>query len=206
MGKLLLVRHGESEWNKLGIWTGITDVALSEKGFEEARKVGDILRGTKIDFAFVADMIRAQQTFDSLCERLRYVPPFEKAPALNERDYGIYTRKSKWEVKEQIGDDEFLKLRRGWDTPVPGGETLKDVYNRVVPYYMSVILPHLIQGETVLISAHGNSLRSLMKFIEKASDEDIAHIEIGIGQVVEYEINDEGTILGKTPLNESYSP
>jgi 2,3-bisphosphoglycerate-dependent phosphoglycerate mutase len=99
-----------------------------------------------------------------------------------------------------------LKLRRGWDTPVPGGETLKDVYNRVVPYYMSVILPHLIQGETVLISAHGNSLRSLMKFIEKASDEDIAHIEIGIGQVVEYEINDEGTILGKTPLNESYSP
>lgn len=206
MAKLILVRHGESEWNKLGIWTGSVDVALSEKGFEEARKAGDVLRDEKIDFAFVANMLRAQQTFHSLCERLGYTPPFEKAPELNERDYGIYTRKSKWEVKEQIGDEEFLKLRRGWDTPVPGGETLKDVYNRVVPYYKGKILPHLSSGETVLISAHGNSLRSLMKFIEKASDEDIAHIEIGIGQAIEYEIDDTGTILGKRILNDSYSP
>lgn len=206
MAKLILVRHGESEWNKLGIWTGSVDVALSEKGFEEARKAGDVLRDVKIDFAFVANMLRAQQTFDSLCERLGYTPPFEKAQELNERDYGIYTRKSKWEVKEQIGDEEFLKLRRGWDTPVPGGETLKDVYNRVVPYYKGKILPHLGSGETVLISAHGNSLRSLMKFIEKASDEDIAHIEIGIGQAIEYEIDDTGTILGKRILNDSYSP
>ncbi len=206
MAKLILIRHGESEWNKLGIWTGITDVGLSEKGFEEARNVGEVLKDVPISVAYIADMKRAKETYAEIAKVLKLEVPTVVHSALNERDYGIYTGKKKWEIKDEIGEEAFMSLRRSWDGPVPGGETLKDVYNRTVPYYEKEILPRLQKGEHVLISAHGNSLRSLIKYLERVSDSDIAHVEIGIGQAYLYEINPDGTAADKKVLNTSYSP
>jgi 2,3-bisphosphoglycerate-dependent phosphoglycerate mutase len=206
MANLILVRHGESVWNKLGIWTGITDIDLSEEGFTQAREAGKALQGVHIDIAYVADMKRAHQTYDCLAEVLNLRVPVVSTREFNERDYGIYTGKKKWEVKEEIGELAFMSLRRSWDGDVPGGETLKDVYNRAIPYYEKEMLPRLKDGQDVLISAHGNSLRALIKYLERVSESDIANVEIGIGQVYLYDISTEGLVKEKKILNSSYSP
>jgi len=114
------------------------------------------------------------------------------APALNERDYGDYTGKNKWDMKELIGEEAFDALRRGWDVPVPGGETLKMVYSRVVPFYQQAIVPLLRDGKNVLIVAHGNSLRALVKYVDSISDEDVTHLEMLFGQIVVYDVTPEG--------------
>lgn len=192
MAYLILVRHGESEWNAKDLWTGWTDIGLSEKGKEQARLAGEKLKDFPIDFAFTSSLIRAKQTLDEIKNVLGIdIPSFENK-ALNERDYGIYTGKDKWEIKKEVGDEQFQKIRRGWDVPIQNGESLKDVYNRAVPYYQTEILPKLINGKNVLISAHGNSLRVLVKYLENISDEDISKLEIEIGEVDLFEINFNG--------------
>lgn len=197
-GKLLITRHGESEWNARGVWTGSTDVHLSEKGFKEAALLGETIKDVKLDFAFCSQQIRSLETLEGMLDASGQVQvEYERSSALNERDYGIYTGKNKWQVKEEIGDEAFENLRRGWDEPVEDGETLKDVYERLVPFYKDVILPRLLAGENILIVAHGNSIRSLMKYIESLSDEQIGKTEMIFGQTLVYIVDESGKMLSK---------
>lgn len=203
-GKLIVIRHGESEWNSLGKWTGTTDVHLSEKGFHESSLYGQELKKTdiKIDYAYCSEQIRTLETLEGILNSSQqFDVGFERAAAINERDYGEYTGKNKWEMKELIGDDKFNKIRRSWDYPVPGGETLKTVYERVQPFYSGIILPRLLRGENILIVAHGNSIRALTKFIEDISDEDIARTEMIFGTIVIYEVESRGKKINKKTLS-----
>lgn len=203
MANLILVRHGESLWNQKGIWTGLTDISLSEKGREEARLAGKSLKNIKIDMAFVSVLKRSKETLDEIKKilNLGLLPTIENK-ALNERDYGDLTGKNKWEIQKQFGHEKFLQIRRGWNTPIKNGETLKDVYDRAVPYYQKEILPKLKEGKNVLIVAHGNSLRALVKYLENISDSDVEKLEIATGEIYEYEIGANGKIAsGKTNSN-----
>ena len=137
IGKLVLVRHGESEWNVLGKWTGITDVHISTKGEEESKKMGEIIKDIHFDHIFISKLVRTLETLSCMeitNKELREIS-IEKVEELNERDYGDYTGKNKWEIEKLIGEEEFQKLRRGWDYPVPHGENLKKVYERTVPFF-----------------------------------------------------------------------
>lgn len=197
MAFLVLVRHGQSVWNEKGLWTGWTDVDLSEKGREEAREAGKVIANIHFDIVFTSALKRAHQTLDEIKKVLGQDIPTTADKALNERSYGDLTGKNKWEIQKEYGDEQFTKWRRGWDEPIQNGETLKNVYERVVPYYKEVILPDLEKGENVLIAAHGNSLRALTKYLENISDEDIAKLEIATGEVIVYQIDTEGKVIGK---------
>lgn len=190
MATLILVRHGESIWNKKGIWTGLTDISLSKEGIEESRQAASKLRRKKIDIAHTSLLKRAKETLDIIKKTLN-IPNLHvvENKALNERDYGKLTGKNKWEIEKEYGDEKFFQIRRGWDVPIPKGETLKDVYNRVVPYYQKEILPKLKEGKNVLIVAHGNSLRALIKYIKNISDEDISKLELKTGDVYFYKVD-----------------
>ncbi|MEN9557823.1 MAG: hypothetical protein RL141_192 [Candidatus Parcubacteria bacterium] len=194
MPHLILVRHGKSEWNALGLWTGWTDVALAEEGVQEARAVAEALRDLDVHEVHVSTLTRAKQTFDALRSTLGWTDtlPVKTHAALNERHYGIHTGKNKWQVKEEVGEETFNNIRRGWDHPVPEGETLKDVHARVVPYYQEEILPTLRAGKNVMIVAHNNSLRALMKHIEDIPDEAIADVELQTGEACCYTLDDDG--------------
>lgn len=198
MAYLILIRHGQSEWNKKGLWTGFTDISLNDKGKDEAKKAAFAIKGVKIDLAFTSVLKRAKETLDIILDTLgiQYIPIHEDF-ALNERDYGKLTGKNKWEIKKIYGDEQFQNIRRGWDYPIPEGETLKDVYNRAVPYYQKKILPQLKNGKNCLIVAHGNSLRALVKYLEKIDDAKIASLEIGTGDVYVYQIDQEDNIIAK---------
>lgn len=205
MAHLVLVRHGQSEWNALGLWTGQRDVELTEQGKKEARGAAEHLKGKGITLhkAHTSGLKRAQQTLEEIKKALEAHELETVAHEhLNERDYGDYTAKNKWEIAEQLGEEEFTKLRRNWDHPVPGGETLKDVHARVIPYYEEYVLPDLKQGMNVIIAAHGNSLRALMKHLEEYEDEKVHELEIGTGQVLIYEVNENGDVMEKTVLSE----
>lgn len=198
MAYLALVRHGESTWNAIDAWTGLTDISLSKKGFEESREAGKLLRDIPFQIAFTSKLIRAKQTLDEILDVLdiKHIPIYENA-ALNERDYGDLTGRNKWEVEKEYGEEKFDDWRRGWNEPVPNGETLKEVYERVIPYYEEHILPKLKAGKNVLVSAHGNSLRALIKYLEHISDKDISKFEMATGAVFVYEVNKEGKIISK---------
>jgi len=199
MAFLVLVRHGTSEWNKLGKWTGLSDVDLAPEGIEDAQRAGEIIKDIEIHVAHVSTLKRAHQTFHEIKKKLgkHDLVPHPHA-ALNERDYGVHTGKNKWQVKEAVGEQEFHNIRRGWDVIIEGGENLKNVYERVVPHYKEKILPHILSGENVLIVAHGNSLRALVKHLENISDEEIPSLEIGFGEVYCYELDKKGRVVNKT--------
>lgn len=187
MGTLVISRHGESEWNLLGKWTGWTDVGLTEKGRADTVRLGALLKDIKLDEAYTSALQRTHQTLEALLEgRGMGSLPTIQAAELNERDYGDLTGKNKWEVKAEIGEEAFNGIRRGWDYPVPGGETLKDVYARVVPYFEREILPKLQTGENILLVAHGNSIRALMKYLDRIPEADMAHVEMPFGQLLVY--------------------
>lgn len=195
MGKLLIVRHGESEWNATGQWTGTTDVHLSAKGFRESAMFGQALKqlGVKVDAAYCSQQIRSRETLEGMLDAAQqFEVDIIVDSGINERDYGIYTGKNKWQVKDEIGEEAFNKIRRGWNEPVPGGETLKMVYERAVPFYLQTILPLLKAGKNVLIVAHGNSIRALLKYINSISDEDIGKLEMSFGEILVYEVDDKG--------------
>lgn len=197
MGKLIVARHHESEWNKLGKWTGKMDVGLTEYGLEMSEKMGGLIKDQPIDLAFASEQVRSLETLLCMEDGICISVPITRSSALNERDYGDYTGKNKWEVEESLGKEEFDKLRRGWDYPVPNGETLKMVYDRVVPFFLNTILPQLRQGKTILLVAHGNSIRALTKYIEKISDDDVSGINMLFGAVVIYELDQDGHIITK---------
>ena len=198
MSKLIIARHHESEWNKLGKWTGVTDVDLTPHGEEMAQKMGSLIKLEPLDQAFLSDQIRTEETLLCMEEGgLCFNIPVIKSKALNERDYGDYTGKNKWDMEKILGEEAFSALRRGWDYPVPNGETLKTVYERVVPYYQNTILPFLRERKNVIIVSHGNSLRTLIKYIESISDEDMVNVEMPFGAIIIYEVDEEGKMLSK---------
>lgn len=207
-GMLVISRHTESEWNVLGKWTGLTDVNLTEKGHGEARKVGELLKGITFDAVYTSEQKRTHQTLEGILEGSGHDKdvPHHKSAHINERDYGDLTGKNKWEVKEEIGDEAFQGIRRGWDYPVPGGETLKDVHGRVVPFFDEEILPRLQKGENILMVAHGNSIRALMKHLEDIHEEEIANVEMGFGQVLVYHIVPTGEVKYKEKKQADIAP
>ena len=193
MPYLLLLRHGKSEWNELGLWTGHTDIDLAETGRVEARQAAEAIRDIPIHAIHVSDLRRAEQTMDEVKQALGLTDlPHTAHAALKERHYGAYTGKNKWQIKEEIGEEKFQQLRRGWDVPIPEGETLKDVYERVAKYFNEVIRPDLQAGKNTLIVAHGNSLRALAKHVEDLSEAEVCALEIGTGEVHFYAITDDG--------------
>lgn len=198
MAFLALVRHGESEWNALELWTGWTDILLTEKGHREAKAAAEFLRNIKWDVAFQSSLIRSHETLTDIEETLgiKNIETVSDA-ALNERDYGNFDGMHKIEVEEKYGEDLYRKWHRGWDYPLPHGETLKDVYNRVVPYYQKEILPRLKDNKNVLVSAHGNSLRALVKYLDNIPDNEIGFLEIPTGQVLLYQIDSGGKVISK---------
>ena len=199
IGKLVLVRHGESEWTKLGKWTGITDVNLSEDGFKKSKEIGSLISDLNFDHIFISKLVRTRETLDSLTctdPKLKTVKT-EEAEELNERDYGEYTGKNKWEMKKILGEEKFLKVRRSWDNVPLNGESLKMVYERTIPFYLSKILPILRENKNVLIVAHGNSNRSIVKYIENISDEKIPSVEIAFEEVLIYDLDNDGHMIDK---------
>ncbi|MDP2648313.1 MAG: histidine phosphatase family protein [Patescibacteria group bacterium] len=197
MAHLVLIRHGTSEYNKQGLWTGLTDVELAPEGREDARRAGESIRDIPIHKVHVSALKRTHQTLSEIREVLGLVVEHKMHPALNERDYGQYAGKNKWQVRDEVGEEEFHNIRRGWDAVVIGGENLKDVYARVVPYFEEHILPDLRAWHNVLVVAHGNSLRALVKHLEEIADEHIHKLEIGFGDVYCYEFDEEGKVKGK---------
>jgi 2,3-bisphosphoglycerate-dependent phosphoglycerate mutase len=198
MGKLIIIRHGESEWNALGQWTGITDVNITEKGRSDGTKVGVLISDISIHHAYTSPLKRTHQTLDAVLEGHGQKDLPRKAHAgISERDYGEYTGLNKWEVKEKVGEETFNGIRRGWDHPIPGGETLKTVYERVVPFFNDIILPHMQQGHNVIMVAHGNSIRALIKHLEAIADYDIGDVEMNFDTVLIYDIDQDGHVTNK---------
>lgn len=202
IGKLTLIRHQESEWNKLGKWTGFTDISLSKFGFKKAKEIGEKIIGDHIDYAFISDLIRTKETLNEILNARSDNSNIiiESSKFLNERDYGDYTGKNKWEIEKELGHDEFVKLRRGWDVNIPNGESLKMVYERTIPFFLNRILPLLLEGKDVLIVAHGNSLRSIIKYIENISDENISSLEMDFSDIIYYDLDNEGHFVKKDVL------
>jgi 2,3-bisphosphoglycerate-dependent phosphoglycerate mutase len=200
---LVLVRHGESEWNKLNLFTGWKDVDLSEKGIAEAKQAGRLLQAEhlKFDVAYTSDLKRAQRTLTLILEELGQAGlETHKDQALNERDYGDLSGLNKDDARKRWGDEQVLIWRRSYDIPPPGGESLKDTAARVLPYYEAHILPAVKAGKTVLVAAHGNSLRALIMSIEKLSGEAIIKRELGTGVPMVYKLNGDGSFAGRKDL------
>lgn len=217
MHKLVLVRHGESEWNKKNLFTGWTDVDLSEKGHEEAREAGRKLKeaGYEFDRAYTSYLKRAIHTLNHILDETdeNYIP-VEKSWKLNERHYGALQGLNKAETAAKYGEEQVHEWRRAFDVlppaledndprnpnldrmyrnvdeQLPEGESLKTTIERVVPYYEEVIAPKIADGETIIIAAHGNSLRALVKHLDNISDEDIASLNIPTGIPLVYELDD----------------
>lgn len=200
-GKLILFRHTESEWNAKGLWTGTTDVHLSEKGFADAALMGERFKDIHFDYAYTSQQIRSHETLEAIKNASGQLDLHSEASAaLNERDYGVYTGMNKDAVKEAIGLKAYDELRRSWDSPVEGGESLHDVYQRTLPYYLRIILPRLRHGQTVLLVAHGNSIRSLMKYIENISDAKIGETEMPQDDALVYEVDFDGRMKKKDSI------
>ena len=157
----------------------------------EAEQLGEIIRDIHFDAAYTSELKRTQQTCDGILRGKGDQADLERiiAKPLNERDYGDLTGKNKWEVKDEIGSEAFQGIRRGWDYPVPGGETLKDVYARAIPYFQSEILPRLQRGENILLVSHGNTIRALMKYLDQIPDQEIGKVEMPFGTLLVYKFD-----------------
>lgn len=198
MSYLILVRHGQSEWNLLNQFTGWTDVDLTENGKNEARKAATLLHDIEIHKAHTSDLKRAQQTLDIiLSEKSCSNIDIKKHASIKERHYGELAGMNKDEAKQKFGEDQFKLYRRSWDIAPPGGESLKDTFNRAIPYYEQEILADLKAGHNCIVAAHGNSLRAIVKHLDQIADDKISEYEIGTGVIHIYEIDESGKVLSK---------
>jgi 2,3-bisphosphoglycerate-dependent phosphoglycerate mutase len=200
---LVLVRHGESEWNLKNLFTGWKDIDLTEKGIAEARAAGRKLKaeGLSFDVAFTSVLIRAQRSLDLILEEMGQTKiPVFRDKALNERDYGDLSGLNKDAARAKWGAEQVHIWRRSYDVAPPGGESLKDTAARVLPYYIQEILPAVLRGKRALIAAHGNSLRALVLVLERLSTSDILKREIGTGVPLIYRLNADSTVAGKVDL------
>jgi 2,3-bisphosphoglycerate-dependent phosphoglycerate mutase len=200
---LVLVRHGESEWNRKNLFTGWHDVDITERGAAEARAAGRKLKaqGFRFDVAFTSALIRAQHSLDLILEELdqKAVAVFREA-ALNERDYGELVGLNKDDARAKWGEDQVHLWRRSYDVAPPGGESLKDTAARVLPYYVQDILPRVLRGDTVIVAAHGNSLRALVMVLERLSPAEIVAREIATGVPLVYRLNADSTVAERKDL------
>jgi 2,3-bisphosphoglycerate-dependent phosphoglycerate mutase len=190
-GTLVLVRHGQSEWNLKNLFTGWKDPDLSPKGVEEAKAAGQRLKakGLKFDLCFTSALTRAQHTLALILAELGQTGlPETRDQALNERDYGELTGLNKDDARKKWGEEQVHVWRRSYDVPPPGGESLKDTLARSLPYYVHMIQPHVLDGKNVLVAAHGNSLRSLIMAIEGLTPEQILKRELDTGVPIVYKL------------------
>jgi 2,3-bisphosphoglycerate-dependent phosphoglycerate mutase len=200
---LVLVRHGQSEWNKKNLFTGWKDVGLTREGEAEARKAGELLReaGLTFDIAFTSVLIRAQATLDIILQELgqQGLETLEHE-ALNERDYGDLVGLNKDDARKRWGEEQVHIWRRSFDTPPPGGESLKDTADRVLPYFDAEIMPLVLAGKNVIVSAHGNSLRALVMRLDRLSPEAVTSLNLATGVPMIYRLNLDGTVAEKREL------
>lgn len=200
---LVLVRHGQSEWNKLNLFTGWKDVDLSDEGKAEARRAGQMLKaeGHVFDVAYTSALIRAQRTLILMLEELGQ-PTLStiEDKALNERDYGDLVGLNKDDARKKWGDDQVHIWRRSYTTAPPNGESLKDTADRVLPYYEAKILPDVLAGKNVIVSAHGNSLRALMMVLDQISTEEISDLNLPTGVPIIYRLHEDGSVADKRDL------
>jgi 2,3-bisphosphoglycerate-dependent phosphoglycerate mutase len=186
---LVLIRHGQSEWNKLNLFTGWKDPGLTNKGIKESEEAANKLNdfGITFDVMFTSKLIRAKDTGIKILKLLSQEDiPVVEDEALNERKYGDLTGLNKDEVRQKFGEKQVQIWRRSYNTAPPGGESLFDTYQRVIPYFKEIIVPEINARKNVLISAHGNSLRALRKYLENFSEDEIVNIEIGTGEPIFY--------------------
>ena len=194
---LVLVRHGQSDWNLKNLFTGWRDVGLTEKGIAEARAAGKRLKaqGLRFDVAFTSALVRAQRTLDLVLEEMGETNiTIFKDQALNERDYGDLSGLNKDDARKKWGEEQVHSWRRSYDVAPPGGESLKDTAARVLPYYIQDILPRVLRGDKVIVVAHGNSLRALVMVLECLSPEKIVGREIATGVPLIYRLNADSTV------------
>jgi 2,3-bisphosphoglycerate-dependent phosphoglycerate mutase len=200
---LVLVRHGESDWNKKNLFTGWRDIDLTAQGVAEACEAASMLKaqGLTFDIAFTSVLKRAQRTLDLMLEGLgqTHIPVF-KDQALNERDYGDLSGLNKDDARKKWGEEQVHIWRRSYKVAPPGGESLRDTAARVLPYYIQEILPHVLRGERVLVSAHGNSLRALVMVLDKHTTESITKVNIATGVPMIYRLNADSTVASKLDL------
>ena len=204
MSHLVLVRHGQSEWNEKNLFTGWRDPDLTAQGIDEAKAAGQALKrqGLVFDLAFTSDLQRAQKTLTLLlAEQGQGNLPTTQNQALNERDYGDLAGLNKDDARKKWGDEQVHIWRRSYDTPPPGGESLKDTGARVLPYFDSDILPHVKTGKNILIAAHGNSLRSLVMRLEGLSSAEILDVNIDTGVPYIYQMDADGAVQSKAILS-----
>ena len=190
---LVLVRHGQSEWNEKNLFTGWKDPELTQKGAQEARNAGRELLGQEyaFDVMYTSALRRAQETGRIILEEMGLADIVTvRDQRLNERDYGDLSGLNKDDARERWGEDQVHVWRRSYDTPPPGGESLKDTANRVLPYFEETILPNLVAGKNILVAAHGNSLRALIMKIESISSVDIVKLEIDTGKPIYFSCED----------------
>ena len=200
---LVLVRHGQSDWNLKNLFTGWKDPDLTEQGVTEAKEAGRKLKaqGLTFDVAFTSDLTRAQHTLKLMLAEIGQTGlPTTEDIALNERDYGDLSGLNKDDARKKWGEDQVLIWRRSYDVPPPGGESLKDTLARALPYYVQEIQPLVLQGKRVLVAAHGNSLRALIMVLEKLSPEGILKRELATGVPIIYRLNADSTVATKLDL------
>lgn len=202
MPKLVLVRHGQSQWNLENKFTGWVDVELSQLGIKEAENAGKLLNNYIFDNVFTSVLKRAINTADIITKEIGYNGEFIRNEALNERHYGDLQGLNKDEVGAQYGLEQLQIWRRSYDTPPPNGESLYDTQKRVIPFYINEIEPLLKAGKNVLVVAHGNSLRSMIMHLENISKEDIVGLNIPTGTPYEYNFDADLNILSKNYLKD----
>ncbi|MCF7836865.1 2,3-bisphosphoglycerate-dependent phosphoglycerate mutase [Candidatus Gracilibacteria bacterium] len=200
---LVLLRHGQSEWNLANRFTGWQDVDLSPRGIEEAREAGRKLKNlsVKFDQAFTSKLSRAQKTLDLALEEMGIELPTERDEALNERDYGDLVGQNKDEAREKFGEEQVRIWRRSFDVAPPNGESLKDTADRTLPYFNEKIMSEVKAGKNILMSAHGNSLRAIAMQLDNLSPEEVVKLEIPTGVPLVYEIDETGKVVSKKILS-----
>jgi len=204
MSQLVLVRHGQSEWNEKNLFTGWRDPDLTQQGVDEARAAGRALKaaGAQFDLGYTSGLQRAQKTCALLLEEQGQTElPVTRHEALNERDYGDLSGLNKDDAREKWGADQVHIWRRSFDIPPPGGESLKNTAERVLPYFDAEIMPLLKAGKNILVAAHGNSLRALVMQLDGLSQEEIVDVNIGTGEPYFYEIAADGSVVSKHILD-----
>ena len=202
---LILVRHGQSEWNEQNLFTGWKDPGLTELGIKEAKNAGSLISDKDIQFdeMFTSMLVRAQDTGAIILDSINQQNiPITKNQALNERNYGSLAGLNKDDARKKWGEEQVHIWRRSFDIPPPEGESLKDTAERVLPYFHKYIMPKVIQGLSILVAAHGNSLRALIMELDLISSEDIVKLEIPTGAPIQYEFNQNGEVVNKTKLYE----
>ena len=202
---LILVRHGQSEWNAKNLFTGWKDPGLTDQGVSEAKNAGKLILEQNIEFdvMYTSMLSRAQKTGDIILGILNHKEiPIIKNEALNERHYGSLAGLNKDDARKKWGDEQVHIWRRSFDIPPPDGESLKDTADRVLPYFETEIMPKVISGSSILIAAHGNSLRALIMKLDSISSEDIVKLEIPTGAPIQYEFTSDGMVDKKTNLYE----